>query len=65
MKPTHRLKFLNKVTEERGEVGDGWLNPDGSVSIVLNPFVTLTQSKDIDLRLFPVTERKGPPGEPT
>ena len=51
--PTHRLKFLNKRTEETGEIGAAWLNEDGSLSLVLNPMVVLRQSPDLVITLFP------------
>lgn len=51
--PTHRLRVLNKETDERGEVGAGWLNGDGSITIKLNMCVVLSQSQDVVLTLFP------------
>lgn len=54
MKPHYRLKFLNKKTEETGEIGAVWVNEDGSMTLVLNPMVTVVQSRDIVLTLFPV-----------
>ncbi len=56
-KPTHRLRVLNKRTDEKGTVGAGWLNPDGSISIVLNQCVTLVQNSEVVITLFP--ESKG------
>lgn len=53
VRPTHRLGMLNKRNEERGTVGAGWKNDDGSITIQLNTSVVLTQSKDIVLTLFP------------
>lgn len=50
--PTHRLKFLDKRTEEKGQIGAGWENADGSISIALNPMVTLRQDKEVVLTLF-------------
>jgi hypothetical protein len=41
-KPDFKISALNKRTEERGAVGAGWLNENGTISIVLDPFVTLT-----------------------
>lgn len=54
MKPTHRLKVLNKVTDLKGEVGAGWLNKDGSITIQLNPCVVLHPHPDLVVTLFPV-----------
>lgn len=52
-KPDYKLKVLNKKTEERGEIGAGWLNQDGSVSIKLNLFINLKANKDLVITLFP------------
>lgn len=52
-KPDYRLKFLNKVTEEKGEIGGAWINPDGSITIVLDPKVLIHQTTAEVLTLFP------------
>lgn len=52
-KPTHRLRFLNKQTEERGTIGAGWQNADGSITIVLDPMVVVRQEAAVLLTLFP------------
>lgn len=54
VKPHYRLKYLNKRTNEKGEVGAAWLNEDNSISIVLSPLVVIPQSADTVLTLFPV-----------
>jgi hypothetical protein len=56
MKPTHRLKVLNKKTNQRGHIGAGWRNPDGSITIELNPSCVMTDDKEKYLyTLFPET----------
>lgn len=40
-RPDYRVMALDKDTEERGEVGAGWLKEDGSIYIKFNPFVTV------------------------
>lgn len=57
MKPTHRLKVLNKRTGKQGTLGGGWLNTDGSVSIVLDPCVVIEQTEDLVFTLFPITDK--------
>lgn len=59
MKPTHRLKVLDKHTERKGEVGVGWLNSDGSISIQLNPCIRLNADVSQILTLFPVDRDNG------
>lgn len=56
MKPTHRLKYLNKVTGEKGDLGAAWLNANGSISLKLNTKVVLTQTADEVLTIFPLTQ---------
>ena len=57
MKPTHRLKVLNKATGKKGIVGAGWQNPDKSITIVLDPFVALKPSPEWVFTLFPVEKQ--------
>lgn len=58
--PDFRLKALDKLTEIRGEVGAGWQNEDGSISIRLDPWTILESNPNLLLTLFPVekTEKK-------
>lgn len=55
-KPDYRLGAMNKSTDEKANVGAAWANDDGSLSVVLHPFVTLRADKNLVLTLFP--ERK-------
>lgn len=55
-KPDFRLKGMNKKTDLKGDVGAGWQNPDGSISIDLNAFVVLSGGRELVLTLFPVKE---------
>jgi hypothetical protein len=48
-----RVGALNKGTEDKGNVGRGWRNDDGTITIVLNPFVVLEASKALLITLFP------------
>lgn len=56
MSPTHHLKVLDKTTDERAKIGAGWLNADGSISVVLNPCVVIQNDKNLVYTLFPVTK---------
>lgn len=66
--PTHDLVILRKSDGKKGRIGAGWLNADGSISIVLNPLTTLTEDPNITIRLFlktpynPVTYTPPKPG---
>lgn len=40
-------------TSFKGKVGAAWNNDDGTISIVLNPFVRLNSLDNIALKLFP------------
>jgi hypothetical protein len=57
-KPDYRLSAMNKDTDEKGRVGAAWKNEDGTISVVLDPFITLTSSKDLILNLFPEKQPK-------
>ena len=52
--PDYRIGVLNKDTEERASnVGAGWLNADGSISVVINPYVVLPTGKQYVITMFP------------
>jgi len=59
-RPDYRLSALKSfpTPEEwkdmKGEVGAAWLNENGSISIRLEPFVTLRSEPGLVLTLFPV-----------
>lgn len=55
-KPDYRLKAMNKATDAKAEVGAAWSNTDGSISIVLNPFVRLDYNTDLVLTMFPAAK---------
>lgn len=59
VKPTHRLKILNKATNEKvNDAGAGWLNKDGSISLVLSSFINFNKvDNDCVLTLFPVDKK--------
>lgn len=52
-RPDYKLGFLNKATDEKGNVGAAWLNEDSTITIVLNTQVQITGSADVILTLFP------------
>lgn len=59
--PDYRLGVLNKDTEERASnLGAGWLNDDGSISLVINPYVVLPTGKQYVMTLFPEKPKKAP-----
>lgn len=51
--PDYQMTFLNKKTEEKGAIGAGWDNADGSITLKLNPLVVLAASPDVTIRLWP------------
>lgn len=52
-KPDYKLSVLSKSNEHKGNVGVAWENKDGSISIKLNPFVTLAAIQELIITLFP------------
>lgn len=60
-RPDYDVRGMNKMTNERAKIGGAWLNSDGSISVVLEPFVTLVSSKDLVVTLFPRSERSDGP----
>lgn len=60
-KPDYWVKAMDKRTPGKSsssKVGAAWKNPDGSVSVDLNPFVTLEtvsrSPEDLVITLFPI-----------
>ena len=53
-KPDYDLSALNKADDRlKGKVGAAWINEDGTISVVLNPFTYLHQDGHLLLTLFP------------
>jgi hypothetical protein len=51
--PDYKLRAMDKATSKKAEVGAGWLNGDGSISLQLNICVLLQHDPDLVLTLFP------------
>lgn len=64
--PNYNLAYLNKKTDERGKVGVGWANPNGSITVKLNPCVVLSavDLRECVLTLFPNDRRDDYNGHP-
>lgn len=45
----------------KGKVGAAWKNDDGTLSLTLNPFVVLSSTTDLTIKLYPNDEAKKPP----
>lgn len=52
--PDYNVSCLNKQTEVKGKIGAAWINDDGSIRIVLDPFVVLPPSPVAVITLFKV-----------
>jgi hypothetical protein len=55
--PDYRLSALNKSTDETRNIGAGWKQPNGRISIKLDAFTVLQSSPDLIITLFPANER--------
>lgn len=51
--PDYDVKALNKATDEKSRIGAAWINPDGSIAVVINPFTVIRGGKDLLITLFP------------
>lgn len=59
--PDFRLKIMNKKRNTQNkDAGAGWVNPNGSVSIVINPGVILNDNPEHIITLFPIDRTKEP-----
>lgn len=64
-RPHFRAAALFKSQQGKGgNVGGAWKNDDGTISLILDPFIVLSQTnnKDLLVTLFPISEedRKKP-----
>lgn len=57
--PDYDLVILRKSDQKKGKIGAAWKNEDGSISIVLNPLVQVTETSDLNIRLFTRTPYQG------
>lgn len=57
-KPDFWIEAFNASTEDKAKVGTAFKNGDGSITIDLNPFVVLTSTLDLNIRLLPITRGK-------
>jgi hypothetical protein len=53
MKPNYKVKVLNKKSSLKGHIGAAWINEDGTISIVLDNYISLYQDGNILITLFP------------
>lgn len=61
-KPDYRLKVLDKKTGAKtNDAGAGWLNDNGTVSIVLGPATALSYNKNLVITLFPLKDKEETP----
>lgn len=51
--PDYKLKRLDKQTNERMKIGATWINQDTSITVVLDPGVTITGGPNVVFTLFP------------
>ena len=58
-KPDYRIKALRKSTNEKQVIGAGWINEDGSISLVFDPFVQIPVGSDVIITAFIVGAEKG------
>lgn len=55
-KPDYRAKAIDKLTDKKGTIGAAWSNADGSISLVLDPFISL--HSDVIITLFPENKQE-------
>lgn len=56
-KPAYNVKVMNKQTGEKSQkIGGAWVNRDGTISVILDPFVVIPGGQDILVTLFPNEE---------
>lgn len=66
MKPDYNLTIYDKRDESRcNNAGAGWIQDNGSISIMLNPGIMLTRNKNLYITLFKTEKDKEVLNPPT
>lgn len=56
-KPDYTIGAMNKATSaKQPKVGVAWANPDGTISVALDPFVVLSGGPDLVVTMFPAKD---------
>jgi hypothetical protein len=55
--PEYILKVMSSDGSINGRIGAGWVNPEGRISIILDPLVVLKQKDNLVISLF-VNDKK-------
>lgn len=55
-KPDYIIKAMDKVTNEKGTIGAAWANPNGTISIRFQRFVTVPVGAEFVITAFPRDE---------
>lgn len=63
-RPDWIVKCLNKENGDKGDLGVGWTNDDGSVQLIFNPFVVVPTARHYAIRVFKVDPNERVLGEP-
>lgn len=51
--PDYKIMAQHNTTRrEKGEIGAGWINSDGSITLKFNPYVTVPTGDDYGIRMF-------------
>lgn len=55
-KPDFRVAAMDKTTDAKNNIGGAWLNEDGSIAVIIDPFIVLNGSRNLLITLFPNKE---------
>lgn len=59
-KPDYNVGAMDIRTDiKNGRIGVAWLNANGTISLILDNFITLTQDGNLRITLFPTERNKG------
>lgn len=57
-KPDYRVGAMNKKTDQKNNIGAAWINPTGSIAIVIDNFIVIEGGPDMLITLFPNKDEK-------
>lgn len=53
-KPDYRVAAMDKSDNRKSKVGAAWNNTDGSIAVILDPFVVLHGGSNLLITLFKI-----------
>lgn len=54
--PDYNVWAVNKATEKSADIGAAWIDEDRSISVKINPFVSIPAGGELTIKMYPTDE---------